>query len=92
MSVMDKKYDVQVKTKDKAARIPKEVISKAKMGLSGKMIAAMKKEIVDCPLVKEEVPFLYCFTCPSYIRRVKGVVHCAAIKGPYGSIGAEATA
>jgi len=83
MSTMDRKYDVPVRAKDTAARIPKEVISRAKMGLSAKMMAAMKREFVDCPLAKEEVPFLYCFTCASYIRRVKGVVHCAGIRGPY---------
>ena len=42
----------------------------------------MKKESVDCPVVKEEVGFLVCFLCPSFLRRVTGEVHCAGGQGP----------
>ena len=47
-----------------------------------KAIARMKKESVDCPLVKAEVGFLVCFACPSFIRRVSGEVHCAGVQPP----------
>lgn len=52
------------------------LVENLKKSLSSKMITAMKKEYVNCPVAKQEVVFLVCFNCKSYIRRVKGVVHC----------------
>ncbi len=46
------------------------------------MLSRMKKEYVECPIAKDRVPFLICFVCPSFIRRVKGVVHCKGEEGP----------
>ncbi|HEY6283864.1 MAG TPA: hypothetical protein VIW22_08075 [Nitrososphaerales archaeon] len=45
-------------------------------------MSKMKKESVNCPVVNKEVAFLVCFACPSFLRRVKGVVDCAGGKGP----------
>ena len=42
----------------------------------------MKKESVNCPVVNREVAFLVCFACPSFLRRVSGVVDCAGGQGP----------
>jgi hypothetical protein len=42
----------------------------------------MKKESVDCPVVKTEVGFLVCFACPCFLRRVSGVVDCSGCDGP----------
>ena len=41
------------------------------------MIRKMKREYVECPLANRKVSFLECFTCVSFIRRIKGVVHCS---------------
>jgi len=79
---MDKKYEVEVKKATKAFKVPKEK-TESLMGLSRKLISSMKKEYVDCPVINEQVPFIICYQCPSFIRRYKGVVHCAGIKGPY---------
>ncbi|MGC8660928.1 MAG: hypothetical protein ACP5TZ_00275 [Nitrososphaeria archaeon] len=79
---MNKKYDVEIKKAEKALKIPKEKIDSLK-GLSGKILSSMKKEYVDCPVIKEQVPFIVCYQCQSFIRRYRGVVHCAGEKGPY---------
>jgi hypothetical protein len=34
-------------------------------------------EYVKCPVKGEDVPFPRCFVCASFIRRVKGFVHCS---------------
>ncbi|MEM0146178.1 MAG: hypothetical protein QXY52_04140 [Conexivisphaerales archaeon] len=79
---MDKKYDVEIKKAQKALKIPKEKIDSLK-GLSGKLLSSMKKEYVDCPVIKGQVPFIVCYQCPSFIRRYRGTVHCAGENGPY---------
>jgi hypothetical protein len=76
------KYFVKVSQKEKAFNVPKEVTASLKGVVSGKMMSRMKHESVQCPVIKEEVPFLECFACESFIRRIKGEVHCAGLKGP----------
>ena len=79
---METKFKVKVYDSPKPKRTPKAVTTELKGTASGKAIAMMKKESVDCPVVKGEVSFLVCFACPSFIRRVTGVVDCAGGDGP----------
>ncbi len=78
----DYQFLVKVRPAIKPKRIPKEVTIQLKGVASAKAIARMKKESVDCPVVKDEVGFLVCFACPSFVRRVTGEVHCAGGNGP----------
>jgi hypothetical protein len=45
----------------------------------------MRREWISCPVFRKDLPFLVCFNCPNFIRRVKGVVDCAGqnVKNPY---------
>ncbi|MDA4122908.1 MAG: hypothetical protein OK456_07005 [Thaumarchaeota archaeon] len=79
---IETKYVVKVYPSPKPKRIPKIVSQELKGSAGPKAIARMKKESVDCPLVKAEVGFLVCFACPSFIRRVSGEVHCAGVQPP----------
>jgi hypothetical protein len=76
------KYQVKIYAPAKPKKVPKVVSQELKGGASPKMISKMKKEAVDCPVVKKEVAFLVCFACPSFLRRVSGVVDCAGGNGP----------
>ena len=58
------KFKVKVYESPKPKRIPKVVSDELKGGASPKAISRMKKESVDCPVVKSEVGFLACFACP----------------------------
>lgn len=78
----DAKFQVKIFAPEKPKRVPKVVSEQLKGGASPKMISRMKKESVDCPVVKKEVGFLICFACPSFLRRVSGVVDCAGSQGP----------
>ncbi len=78
----DFKYVVKIKEAPKPKRIPKEVTAQLKGVASGKAMARMKKESVDCPVVNQEVGFLVCFACPSFVRRVMGEVNCAGTTPP----------
>ena len=78
----DTKFKVNVFESPKPKKIPKAVSSELKGGASPKMISRMKKESVNCPVVNAEVGFLVCFACPSFLRRVSGVVDCAGGGGP----------
>ncbi len=78
----DYRYLVKVYPASMPKKVPKIVTSELKGAASGKAIARMKKESVDCPVVKKEVAFLVCFACPSFLRRVMGEVHCAGKQGP----------
>ena len=77
------KYEVQVKSLNKAIKVPKELTQKLKGILSSKMISRMKKEGINCPVLGKQISFLQCYNCPNFIRRIRGVVHCkgAPIKG-----------
>ncbi|HME19376.1 MAG TPA: hypothetical protein VKF15_06560 [Nitrososphaerales archaeon] len=76
------KFKVKIYDSPTPKRIPKVVSEELKGGASPKAISRMKKESVDCPIVKREVGFLVCFACPSFLRRVSGVVDCAGGNGP----------
>jgi hypothetical protein len=76
------KFKVNVYQSPKPKKVPKAVSTELKGSAGAKAIARMKKESVDCPVVKSEVGFLICFTCPSFLRRVSGVVDCAGGQGP----------
>ena len=67
---------VEVQTLEKALKIPKEKLEEFKGVLSRGMINKMKREAVDCPVKGKKVPFLECFTCDRFIRRVRGEVYC----------------
>lgn len=71
------KHSLKVYTVERPFKASEELREKLKDALSGKMITRMKKEAVRCPLLKEERPFLECFVCDNFLRRVKGEVHCA---------------
>jgi len=79
---LETKFKVKVYPSPKPKKIPKVVGETLKGGASPKAISRMKKESVDCPVVKKEVGFLVCFACPSFLRRVSGVVDCAGGSGP----------
>lgn len=69
-------YRVEVKTSQKALKIDQEIVEGLKKSLSNKMIAKMKREYVECPVAGHVIPFLMCYNCVSFIRRVQGVVDC----------------
>ncbi|MFH1328027.1 MAG: hypothetical protein ABIH76_04145 [Candidatus Bathyarchaeota archaeon] len=70
------KYVVDVIQLDKPLQISKEKMKSLKGVVKGRLLSRMKMEAVDCPVVKERVAFLICFTCDNNIRRVKGKVEC----------------
>lgn len=76
------KFKVDIFQATKPRKVPKVVSAELKGGASPKAISRMKKESVNCPVVKKEVGFLVCFACPSFLRRVSGVVDCAGGSGP----------
>ena len=78
----DTKFKVKIYPSVKPKKVPKAVSGELKGAASAKAISRMKKESVDCPVVNREVAFLVCFACPSFLRRVEGVVDCAGGQGP----------
>ncbi len=76
------KFKVDIYPASKPKKVPKVVSDELKGAASGKAMARMKKESVNCPVVNKEVAFLVCFACPSFLRRVSGVVDCAGGQGP----------
>ncbi len=76
------KFKVNIYPSVKPKKVPKIVSDELKGAASAKAMSRMKKESVDCPVVKREVAFLVCFACPSFLRRVEGVVDCAGGQGP----------
>lgn len=76
------KFQVPVFAPTKPKKVPKVVTEQLKGGASPKLISRMKKESVNCPVAKTEVAFLVCFSCPSFLNRISGVVGCAGGKGP----------
>ncbi|MDG6910080.1 MAG: hypothetical protein JRN08_06895 [Nitrososphaerota archaeon] len=76
------KFKVKIYASPKPKKVPKAVSEELKGTASAKAMSRMKKESVDCPVVGKEVAFLVCFGCPSFLRRVEGVVDCAGGQGP----------
>ncbi len=68
------KFVVKVEKAEKPLRVEKEVSEVIKT--IGKRFLN-RREYVECPLKGEKVPFPRCFICKSFIRRVKGYVHCS---------------
>ncbi len=61
----------------KPKRVAKEVTETLKGVVSTKKIGKLKKQYVECPVLKEDRNFVECFACKSHIRRVMGEVDCA---------------
>jgi len=72
----ESKYVVQVNEAPKALRVDPAIVESMKGAISNKNISRMRKEYVDCPVSQQQVAFLLCFNCVSFIRRVKGKVYC----------------
>lgn len=72
----DVKHRIEIKTLQKPAPISKEKVSELKGAFSGRLISRMRREGVDCPVKQITVGFVECFTCDSFIRRVRGYVDC----------------
>jgi hypothetical protein len=79
---VETKFKVNIYDSPKPKKVPKAVSTELKGAASAKAISRMKKESVNCPVVNKEVAFLVCFACPSFLRRVSGVVDCAGGQGP----------
>jgi hypothetical protein len=73
--VKEAKFVVKVERAEKPLKVEREV-SEALKALAGRRLLD-KREYVKCPVKGEDVPFLRCFVCASFIRRVKGFVHCS---------------
>lgn len=71
----DAKFKIKVEQVSRALKIPKELISELE-GTSKTMVNRMKKEAVDCPVLKQKVSFIQCFLCSNFLRRVRGIVYC----------------
>ncbi|MCS7142991.1 MAG: hypothetical protein NZ920_04250 [Aigarchaeota archaeon] len=74
------KYLVEVQTSEKPAKIDKSLLESLKGAVSNKQISAMRREYISCPVINQNVAFLLCFNCVSFIRRVSGQVHCEGIE------------
>jgi hypothetical protein len=73
----DYKFEVEVVKLDKALKINAELLKDLKQArLSRKMIAEMRREAVECPILGKQVPFLQCYNCRNFVRRVRGRVYC----------------
>ncbi len=89
MDELEHKFEVEVKTSEKAQKIPDDVKEELKAsgmmddkgklklkGVSPKMLKRMKQEYVQCPVLKSDVHFIQCFVCPNFQSRVTGKVLC----------------
>ena len=89
MDELEHKYEVEIKQTEKRQRLPQEVKDELKAsgmmddkgklklkGVSPKMLKRMKQELVDCPVLKDEIQFIQCFVCPNFQSRVTGQVLC----------------
>lgn len=74
---MEPKYYVKIIESAKPLKPDPRVKDILKGALSPKMMSRLKKEYVHCPVIEKDLPFLNCYACVSFIRRIKGVVHCA---------------
>lgn len=70
------KFLVKVYSPEKPIKPSKDIQEQLKGALGGRMMARMKKEAIQCPVLQKERPFLECFVCPNFLRRIKGEVHC----------------
>ncbi|MBS7626040.1 hypothetical protein KEJ51_03210 [Candidatus Bathyarchaeota archaeon] len=73
------KHVVKVQPSIGRVSLDKERVEALKGVVGGKMLARMKKESVECPVTLNVKPFVECFLCPNFIRRIKGEVHCLGL-------------
>lgn len=71
-------YEVAVKEVEKPFKISEDT-KKRLVGISSKLLSRMRREAVDCPVLGREVPFVECYVCPNFLRRVKGYIHCKGL-------------
>lgn len=71
-------YEVVVKGVEKPFKTSEDV-KKRLIGVSPRLLSRMRREAVDCPVLEREVPFIECYVCPNFLRRVRGVVHCKGL-------------
>jgi hypothetical protein len=89
MTELEHKYEVEISVSDKKMKLPPEVKEELKetgmmddkgklklKGVSPKMLKKMKQEIVNCPVLTDEIQFIQCFICPNFQSRVMGKVLC----------------
>jgi len=89
MAELPHKYEVPVKVAAKAIKLTDQTKDELKAsgmmdekgklklkGVSPKMLKRMKEESVDCPVLKNELPFIQCFVCTNFQSRVSGKVLC----------------
>lgn len=72
---------IEIKTSTARTKVPKEKVEQLKGVVGAKTIARMKKERVECPVTMTTKSFVECFTCSSFVRRIKGQVHCSGQLG-----------
>jgi len=75
--VREARFIVKIQEAERAIKMERAVVEALKGSVGGRLLSRMKREYVECPLVGERVPFLKCFACASFIRRVRGEVHCS---------------
>ncbi|MEM4246349.1 MAG: hypothetical protein QW390_03535 [Candidatus Bathyarchaeia archaeon] len=73
---LEARYKLDIRRVEKAIKTRKDSTEGLKGVLGARRIAQMKKEAVECPVLLTTVSFIECFSCPNFIRRVKGVIHC----------------
>ncbi|MEM0079388.1 MAG: hypothetical protein QW118_04070 [Nitrososphaerota archaeon] len=78
--MVEARYIVKVMSSEKSICVSREIVEQLKNSLGSKMIQRMKKEYVECPVANKRVSFLECYSCTSFIRRIRGEVHCAGIE------------
>lgn len=89
MGELPHKYEVPVLVGEKALKLSDETKSELKSsgmmdekgklklkGVSPKMLKRMKEEVIDCPVLKSQIPFIQCFVCSNFQSRVSGKVLC----------------
>lgn len=71
-------YEIAVEEVEKPFKLSEDVKKKL-AGLSPKLLSRMRREAVECPVLGRKVPFVECYICPNFLRRVKGFVHCKGL-------------
>jgi hypothetical protein len=83
------KYLVQINPVEKAPKLTDaakaELLSVGMMdakgklklkGVSPKMLKRMKQEMVNCPVLNQEIAFVQCYVCRNFQSRISGQVYC----------------
>jgi hypothetical protein len=78
-------FRVEVRAAARPFKVPKELVGELKGAVGPRMMGSMRREWISCPVFGKDLPFLVCFNCPNFIRRVRGVVDCAGqnVRNPY---------